>query len=132
MCYLAPSVKQSCHCMAIILIFSSLALPISLAHGSGFKNFEEGLFLAISFSTILVDLEEIVGEWLGEVGLFRHSPLVTSPCLLAGGSFFLGGSPHHIANTGFLYMFLNSLAPAGDVFKTHWGWTSVVEAAPSI
>ena len=58
-----------------ILIFSSLALPISLAHGSGFKNFEEGLFLAISFSTILVDLEEMVGEWLGEVGLFKHSSL---------------------------------------------------------
>ena len=96
MCYLAPSVQQSCHCMAIYLIFSSLALPISLAHGSGFKNFEEGLFLAISFSTILVDLEEIVGEWLGQVGLFKHSPLVTAPCLLAGGQllFRWPTSPH--------------------------------------
>ena len=115
-----------------ILIFSSLALPISLAHGSGFKNFEEGLFLAISFSTILVDLEEIVGEWLGEVGLFKHSLLVTAPHLLAGGNFFLGGPPHHTANTGFLYMVLNSLAPARDVLIPVGGWASVVEAAPSI
>ena len=75
---------------------------------------------------------DIVGEWLGEVGLFKHSPLVTAPCLLAGGNFFSGGPPHHTANTGFQCRSLSSLAPAGDVIMSVGSWAPVVEAAPSI
>ena len=73
------------------VIFSSLALPISLAVGSGFKNFVGVLllmvFLAIFLPPILVDLE-MVGECHGEVGLFMHSFPVTAPCLLAWDSSF--------------------------------------------
>ena len=91
---MSPGFQWSSRAVTVLpftLIFSTLALPISLGQGSGFKNLEE-LFvsvqsLAISFPTILVDLE-IVGECLGEVGLFKHSPLVTAPCLLAEGNFF--------------------------------------------
>ena len=63
MCHLAssPVSSKAVTVLPFTMIFSSLALPISLAQGSGFKKFEDGLFLAISFPTIWVDLE-IVGE----------------------------------------------------------------------
>ena len=73
-----------------------------------------------------------MGECLSEVGLFKHSPLVTAPCLLAGDNFFLGDPPHHTANTDFQCMFLYSPAPVGDVLQSVRSWASVVEAASSI
>ena len=54
--------------------------------GLDLKNLEELLhsleLLAIFLLPILVDLE-MVGECLGEVGLFMHSLPVTASCLLA-------------------------------------------------
>ena len=68
--------------LTFTVIFSSLALPISQAQGSGFTNYAGVLllmvFLAIFLPPILVDLE-MMGEILDVVGLFMHSLPVTAP-----------------------------------------------------
>ena len=91
MCHLASSVQQGCHCIAIHCDLFLIVPRISLAQGSGFKNFVGVLllmvFLAILLPPILVDLE-MVGECLGVMGLFMHSLPVTAPCLLAWDSSF--------------------------------------------
>ena len=81
-----PVSSKAVTVLPFTMIFSSLALPISLGQGSGFKTLEKLFlsveFLAIPLPPILVELE-MVGECLGEVGLLKHSLPVTAPCLLA-------------------------------------------------
>ena len=65
MCHLAPVSSKVVTVLPFTVILSSLALPISLAQGSGFKNCVDLLlsivFLAIFLPPILVDLE-VVGD----------------------------------------------------------------------
>ena len=65
MCHLAPVSSKVVTVLPFTVILSSLALLISLAQGSGFKNCVDLLlsivFLAIFLPPILVDLE-VVGN----------------------------------------------------------------------
>ena len=85
--------------MPFTVILSSLALPINLVHGSGFRNLAGVLLLlAILLPPILVALE-MVRECLYVVGLFMYSLPETASCLLAWNSSFLDVPSLQVANT---------------------------------